>query len=81
MTVVQLVQRLLCRRPLMFMTPVDLFLLRGGQDGDGRDAFDRIGTPAETAPHILAELQSYVRARFGDDHVTPGRACKLVLQG
>ncbi len=49
--------RLLIKRPLMFMTAQDSFLLRNGQRGEG--GFEAIGTDAQKAPLVLAEYLSY----------------------
>ena len=54
-----LVTRLLTQRPLMFMTAVDQFVLKGGFDGADAAGFDAIGTADERAPLHLASLLSY----------------------
>lgn len=59
MTVSGLVDRLLRKRPLMFMTSADQFLLTNGMDGAGAEKFDLIGSEEEAAPHLLNDLQSY----------------------
>ena len=57
MTEVQLVSRLLSKRPLMFMNPDDSYLLRDGRKGRGR--FEAIGTDAEAPPLTLQSLHYY----------------------
>ena len=52
-----LVDRLLTRRPLAFLTGSDSYLLRDGRQGSG--GFDRIGTVDEGPPLTLSQLQSY----------------------
>lgn len=56
-------RRLLTKRPLMFMTGFDRYLLRDGKTvGNGAMApprFDDIGTERELAPLVLADYQSY----------------------
>jgi len=59
MTVPQFVERLVFKRPLMFMTSNDLYLLRDGQNGCGKKKFDAIGTFAEATPIVLRDLLSY----------------------
>lgn len=58
-----LICRLLTKRPLMFMTESDMYLLRDGSTrgsgSHGNFAFDHIGTKAEEAPISLSEYQSY----------------------
>lgn len=57
MTVVQLLDRLITKRPLMFMTSSDTRLLRGGQTSDAD--FTTIGTDSEKDPLMLADYLSY----------------------
>lgn len=52
-----LVDRLVAKRPLVFMNPSDTFCLRSGEDGAG--GFEQIGTEGEAPPLILENLQSY----------------------
>jgi len=51
------VDRLLVKRPLMFMTESDSYYLRNGRVGDG--GFDDIGTKNQKAPLILSDYLSY----------------------
>jgi len=53
-----LVDRLVLKRPLMFMNGSDNFLLPTGESGAGR-GFDKIGTDAEKAPLLLQDYMSY----------------------
>ena len=59
MSVPQFVERLVHKRPLMFMTSNDLYLLRDGTNGCGKKQFDAIGTADEVAPFVLRNLLSY----------------------
>ena len=57
-----LLDRLLTKRPLMFMNSYDQFKLKSGLDGAGSEHFDRIGSPAEvqnSGEMRLAALMSY----------------------
>ncbi len=51
------VDRLLTKRPLMFMTADDQYLLRNGQRGYG--GFEAIGTKNECVPLVLSDYLSY----------------------
>lgn len=51
------IDRLLIKRPLMFMTADDQYLLRDGKKGFG--GFEAIGTSKECAPLVLADYLSY----------------------
>jgi hypothetical protein len=53
----EFIHRLLSKRPLMFMTAQDQYLLRNGQQGHG--GFETIGTSSECPPLILADYLSY----------------------
>ncbi len=53
-----LVDRLLTKRPLMFMTANDFYLLRDGKT-KGKGAFEFIGTTQEEAPLVLSDYISY----------------------
>lgn len=59
--------RLLQKRPLMFMTETDQYVLRDGTQGNG--GFETIGTDQEKAPLVLQEYLSYdemqIAALFG----------------
>jgi hypothetical protein len=57
MTTTQFLDRLLKKRPLMFMTHKDSYLLRNGQKGAG--GFDQIGTDQEQKDLCLKDYQSY----------------------
>ena len=58
MPLAQFFGRLLIKRPLMFMTGSDQYLLRrNGQQGSG--GFDTIGTDKEKSPLVLEEYISY----------------------
>ena len=57
MDVVGLLDRLLKRRPLAFLTASDAYRLRTGERGAG--GFDAIGTQAEAPPLLLEQLLSY----------------------
>jgi len=57
MSVYDLINRLLTKRPLMFITSADIYLLITGQTGVG--GFELIGTSAQQAPLILANYLSY----------------------
>jgi len=57
MTKLQFVDRLLTKRPLMFMTNKDWYLLRDGTTGNGN--FENIGTYHEQAPLTLENYLSY----------------------
>jgi hypothetical protein len=59
MSIDGLVDRLLRKRPLMFMTAADQYLLPCGADGAGAGLFDRIGSDHESGMHRLENLQSY----------------------
>ncbi len=51
------VDRLLTKRPLMFVSPTDNALLRNGMDGSG--GFELIGTEKQEFPLLLKEYLSY----------------------
>lgn len=51
------IDRLLIKRPLMFMTESDMYLLRNGKQGQG--GFEKIGTPNEKSPLVLRDYISY----------------------
>ncbi|HEV8051461.1 MAG TPA: DUF4804 domain-containing protein [Parachlamydiaceae bacterium] len=51
------IDRLLTKRPLMFMTESDSFLLADGKSGAA--GFESIGTPQEQTPLVLANYLSY----------------------
>lgn len=51
------IDRLLINRPLMFMLPSDLYLLKNGQKGSG--GFEEIGTQDQKAPLLLKDYLSY----------------------
>lgn len=51
------IKRLLIKRPLMFMTGADTYLLRNGAQGN--DGFEAIGTTEEKSPLRLADYLSY----------------------
>lgn len=51
------IDRLLTKRPLMFMNASDEYLLRTGEQGSG--GFTLIGTDKETAPLVLSDYMSY----------------------
>ncbi len=51
------IDRLLTKRPLMFMTKADTYLLRNGIKGQG--GFEAIGTSNEKKPLALADYLSY----------------------
>ena len=53
----QFIDRLLIKRPLMFMTESDAYLLRNGDKGQG--GFEAIGTLNEKSPLVLKEYLSY----------------------
>lgn len=57
MDVASFQDRLLTKRPLMFMTHSDKYLLRDGTQGSG--GFEAIGTPAEQPPLVLEDYLSY----------------------
>ena len=57
MNVDKLIDRLLQKRPLTFMTAADDNLLRGGDKATGQ--FETIGTDSEKAPLILRDYLSY----------------------
>lgn len=50
--------KLLCKRPLMFMGERDLYLLRDGKTRD-RGGFEDIGTDKERLPLVLSAYNSY----------------------
>jgi hypothetical protein len=52
------VDRLLVKRPLVFMTRADQYLLPTGESGAGY-GFDAVGTAAEQPPLLLASFMSY----------------------
>ncbi len=52
------IDRLLAKRPLMFMTAQDEYLLRDGKT-HGHGGFETIGTTAEQSPLTLADYLSY----------------------
>jgi len=58
MTVRDMYTRFFEKRPLMFMTAVDAYLLRDGQKA-GQGGFDSIGTNSERWPLKLIQYQSY----------------------
>lgn len=51
------IKRLIIKRPLMFMTPSDTYLLRDGSKGNG--GFENIGTSSEEMPLTLDNYLSY----------------------
>ena len=53
----EFINRLLAKRPLMFMTKADTYVLRNGQKGYG--GFDTIGTIQQKSPLILEDYLSY----------------------
>jgi len=57
MTTLQFIDRLLQKRPIMFMTADDFYLLRDGLLGSGN--FETIGTKNEKAPLLLKDYLSY----------------------
>src|ERR1700722_10361207 len=57
MTLDAFIERLLSKRPLMFMTAQDQYLLRNDKQGHG--GFETIGTRAECPPLILVDYLSY----------------------
>jgi hypothetical protein len=57
MTELSFIDRLLIKRPLMFMNEFDQYRLRNGQSGHGD--FELIGTAFEKFPLILADYLSY----------------------
>lgn len=57
MTLEQFIMRLLEKRPLMFMAPVDKYLLQNGVSGHG--GFEKIGTKEEQKPLTLEDYLSY----------------------
>lgn len=57
MTLNQFVDRLLIKRPLMFMTEHDQYLLRNGKEG--YEGFTHIGTALEQKPLLLIDYLSY----------------------
>ncbi|MEM6345559.1 MAG: DUF4804 domain-containing protein [Bacteroidota bacterium] len=52
------IRKLIVKRPLMFMTESDAYLLRDGRTL-GNGGFEIIGTEQEKAPLVLAEYNSY----------------------
>lgn len=62
MTIDDFIDRLITKRPLMFMTAQDQYLLRNGTTGAG--GFETIGTPQEKAPLILRDYLSYQEMQF-----------------
>lgn len=52
-----LVDRLLCSRPLAFVGPADSWLLKSGERAHG--GFDQVGTDGERKPLLLENLLSY----------------------
>ena len=61
MGTVEFITRLLTKRPLVFMTGSDNYLLKEGElrERRGHGGFDEIGTEAEYEPMLLKNLQSY----------------------
>jgi hypothetical protein len=59
MTSNQFIDRLLIKRPIMFMTSFDTSLLRGLPPAVATTLFESIGTQAEEPPLVLAEYLSY----------------------
>jgi hypothetical protein len=57
MTRESFIDRLLIKRPLMFMNPDDTYMLRDGAKGSG--GFEAIGTTQEKQPLILVNYLSY----------------------
>ena len=57
MTELAFIDRLVVKRPLMFMGEPDLYLLRNGARGQG--GFEAIGTQHEKSPLVLKEYLSY----------------------
>merc|ERR1711871_1139710 len=55
--VVDVVDRMIQKRPLAFLNSVDQFRLKSGESGAG--GFDLIGTDQEFNPLLLKNLQSY----------------------
>eukprot|EP00516_Mucochytrium_quahogii_P013206 CAMPEP_0203800574 /NCGR_PEP_ID=MMETSP0100_2-20121128/10660_1 /ASSEMBLY_ACC=CAM_ASM_000210 /TAXON_ID=96639 /ORGANISM=" , Strain NY0313808BC1" /LENGTH=444 /DNA_ID=CAMNT_0050706807 /DNA_START=144 /DNA_END=1478 /DNA_ORIENTATION=+ len=60
MKIAEFFDRLIRKRPLVFMMSTDLFLLSTGESGgDGAELFDRIGTDMQQFPFVLKCLMSY----------------------
>ncbi|XP_064214595.1 uncharacterized protein LOC135267006 [Tribolium castaneum] len=57
MSLLQFIDRLLSKRAVMFMGPVDRFLLLNKTNGSGR--WETIGTSSETPPLVLENCLSY----------------------
>ena len=57
MSRIEFIERLIIKRPLMFITNLDSFILRNGDRGRG--GFELIGTEKEIAPLILIDYLSY----------------------
>jgi len=57
MDVQELIDRLLKKRPVVFIDSRDLYMLRDGSEGQG--GFDKIGTEEERSPLVLNEYISY----------------------
>ncbi|MBA3236727.1 MAG: DUF4804 domain-containing protein [Parachlamydiaceae bacterium] len=57
MTFEGFVDRLLSKRPIMFMTQMDAYLLRNGERGYG--GFEAIGADKQKKPLILEDCLSY----------------------
>jgi len=57
MTLVEFFDRLVTKRPLVFYTSADRFLLKNNRSG--AYAWDEVGTDAETSPLQLADVMSY----------------------
>ncbi len=57
MSMLEFVNRLLEKRPLMFMTDKDQYILRNGAKGFG--GFEALGTAQEKAPLVLKDYISY----------------------
>eukprot|EP00038_Savillea_parva_P029444 m.71200 g.71200 ORF g.71200 m.71200 type:complete len:657 (-) comp8692_c0_seq1:231-2201(-) len=59
MTVMGLVDRLMCNRPLVFMSKSDTYLFQDGSQGSNAAAFDAVGTDGQAPPHTLDRCLSY----------------------
>lgn len=59
MSVVELMQRLLAKRPLVFYTGVDRYTLTSGASGADPEGFDLVGRDSERHSLRLADVMSY----------------------
>jgi len=79
-TAESLVARLIRRRPLMFMTEIDNYLLASGAYGYGDREFEAIGTDRERPPFVVRDYLSYDEMQLSA-MVTVSTPCHFINDG